>query len=389
LVFVLLAGFILSSTLNRALAEPPPASQPASLPAEGPERIGNRLKSTPNDVHGLILDETPSVFKEGTSERLQSTRLNSDGLVAQRAIVHTSRIINTEFPFNDLVPSWNIDVPAGGGFAVQIRMARQQDDFWTPFYYLGSWGRAPQVDKKVTADDNGLINIDYFQSNNRFDRIQYRVLLSGSDLGHPPIIRRVGLAYSNTLNDVNLFVTHRRKIDPGPKEKWARRLPVPWRSQKAEDKKISGSICSPTSVSMVMHYRGIDEPTAKVCATIWDEEYELYGNWWRAVQGAYTYGLPGYIERFGDWNAVKQHIARDEPVIASIKVKKGQLRNSPYRETNGHLLVIVGFDEAGNVHINDPAAATADQGTTTYAREDMEQVWLANGGVGYIILPRP
>ena len=41
----------------------------------------------------------------------------------------------------------------------------------------------------------------------------------------------------------------------------------------------------------------------------------------------------------------------------------------------------------GDIHVNDPAARTAETGVATYYREDMEKVWLANGGVGYVLLP--
>lgn len=346
------------------------AQQAATQPARERERgLGNRLAATPNDVHRLILDD-PVSFAESTPT------------------VRTSRVIETEFPFNDLIPSWNVDLSPDSGFSAEIRLGRREDGFWTPYYYLGSWGEAPRIDRKHLRDEHGFINIDYFQSRNRFDRIQYRLLLKPGDDGALPVPRRFGMAYSNTLDDAALARRFRAPIDPGPREKWARRLPVPYRSQRWEDERIRGSICSPTSVSMVLEYRGVKHPTAAVCATIFDPEYRLYGNWWRAVQGAYSYGVSGYLERFGDWNAVKRHIAAGQPVIASIRVRRGEMTTAPYRQTDGHLIVITGFDEHGDVCVNDPAADSAKDGQTTYKREDMDKVWLARGGVGYILLPR-
>ena len=37
--------------------------------------------------------------------------------------------------------------------------------------------------------------------------------------------------------------------------------------------------------------------------------------------------------------------------------------------------------------VNDPAAETAEKGMATYKREDMDKVWFARGGVGYVLMP--
>lgn len=369
--FALMALFLCTIGYGQQAAAQPAGREEkvdiATLPAEE-GGLGNKLAATPNDVHALILDD-PVSFADSEPGRL------------------TSRIIETEFPFNDLLPSWNVDVPPGAAFAVEIRVGRREGDFWTPFYFLGAWGRREGLKGKHLRDENGFINIDYFQSSKKYDRIQYRFLLEAGEGGRWPAPRRVGLAYSNTLNDAELARKFRKPVDPGPKEKWTRRLPVPFRSQKWEDASIRGLICSPTSVSMVLEYRGIKRPTVEVCKTIYDPAYRLYGNWWRAVQGAYTYGVPGHIERFGDWNAVKRYIAAGQPIIASIRIQKGEMSHDPNRRSNGHLMIIAGFDENGDVLVNDPAGQTTEIGVTTYKRADMDKVWLARGGVGYILLP--
>jgi hypothetical protein len=365
-IVLCLCGF---SFGQQAATRPAPGGEVdlTTLPAEE-GGLGNKLVGSPNDVHGLMIDE-PVSLSDATPGSL------------------TSKTIETEFPFNDLLPSWNVDVPPGGAFTAEIRVGRREGDFWTPFYFLGTWGRPEPFAGKHLRDENGFVNLDYFQSARKYDRLQYRFRLEAGQGGGWPVVRWVALAYSNTLNDEALARRFRKAVDPGPADKWTRRLPVPFRSQWWESERIRNKICSPTSVSMVLEYRGVKRPTEVVADLMYDPAYKLYGNWWRAVQAAYTCGVPGHVERFGDWNAVKRHIAAGQPVIASIRVKKGEMSHKPERQSNGHLIVIVGFAENGDVLVNDPVGETVEEGTAAYKREDMEKVWLRRGGVGYILLP--
>ena len=110
-------------------------------------------------------------------------------------------MIETDFPFNDVIPSWNIETPPGTGFRVELRLGRREGDHWTPYLYLGTWGECKERLPKVVEDPEGEVNIDYFQSRHTFDRFSssscFRWILNIKS----PMISRVGLAYSNTLDD--------------------------------------------------------------------------------------------------------------------------------------------------------------------------------------------
>ena len=72
----------------------------------------------------------------------------------------------------------------------------------------------------------------------------------------------------------------------------------------------------------------------------------------------------------------------------SIAWEKGDLTNSGVDSTNGHLLVLVGFDAAGNLIVNDPASPTNEAVRRTYLRSEFEPLWLqSSGGTVYLIYP--
>jgi len=351
----------------------------------------NTLQAGPHDVHALLMDQTLDAFRQGTLEGFKvqtdppGVSLKANALAPA---VYTSRVIETSFPFNELIPSTNVDVPEGAGFAVEVRVGRSNDNSWSPFYTFGSWGKAPVVEPKSVHSQHGAVQVDYFRSTQTFDRIQYRMHMSTSPLGRSPVMRRFALVYSHTTGDVALARARRETVDPGPRSGWERRLPVPWRSQLVEEPAIAGRLCSPTCVAMVMAYRGVDLPTGVVARAVYDEGHDIYGNWARAVQGAYTFGVPGYLMRFGDWDTVRQYIANDQPIIASVRIDKGQLSDDPARVSTGHLLVITGFDGNGNVYVNDPGVSSEQRGVMSHPMDDLAKIWLANGGVGYILLSR-
>jgi hypothetical protein len=287
-------------------------------------------------------------------------------------------------PFNEALVSWNVDTPAGTGFTVEIRVGRSDRDSWAPFLELGEWGETPPTRTRVVEWEGGKVDVDYFRSKKRFDRLQVRVsLFAKDDDSELPRLDRIAL----TTTDTTAFTNPRRSSErrDGPAD-WQRRVGVPFRSQR-DVANIGSRICSPTSVSMVMEYCGVDRPTAQVAAVAYDRRHDIYGNWPRAVQAAYSMGVPGRLARFDRWESVERLIARGCPLVISVRVKDGELVGAPYKSTSGHLLVLCGFDEDDGVAVNDPAAPSATSGATTYAREDLETVWMRRGGTAYVFVP--
>jgi hypothetical protein len=319
--------------------------------------------------------------------------------------------LTAEGGFEQALLSWNVECPPETGVCVELRVRVASDAHWSPWLYLGDWGSpvpppmcvdlqeehlakssldgpseplsASQVGgprSKRVAFDGGAVDVDVFKSEQRWAQAQFRISVDCSENARDQRVRvrRVSVCFS-------------RKTDaPAPPfvlpEAAQRRLATPFRSQRTERPEIAGRICSPTSIAMLLEHRGLQVDTLAAAERIYDAAHDIYGNWTRAIQGAYSFGAPGYLARFSDWNEVAALIAQGTPIAISIAAKEGELDGAPYPKTSGHLLVLCGFDERGDVFVNDPAAGTPELGQLTYRREQLERVWMARGGTSYVLL---
>ena len=159
--------------------------------------------------------------------------------------------------------------------------------------------------------------------------------------------------------------------------------------------------CSPTSTSMVLgFYRRL--PSAAKYAWVrgkhpnryvdhaarmtFDYRYDGTGNWPFNTAYAATYTKQSFVTRLRSLREAERFIKARIPVVASISFGRGELDGAPISATNGHLLVIVGFTSAGNVVVNDPAAARNAGVRRVYDRRQFENAWLPkSGGLAYII----
>jgi len=163
-------------------------------------------------------------------------------------------------------------------------------------------------------------------------------------------------------------------------------LGVPARTQMTEPEAVRRRICSPTSVGMALEHLGRAVPTHVLAAEILHAPTDRFGVWPAAVRAAATHGLPGYLLRFPDWEAVGWCLGRGLPIVASVRYAAGELENAAIPETTGHLIVITGLDGEA-VLVNDPAAPTVAEVPRRYLRAELTRAWLERAGVGYVFLP--
>jgi hypothetical protein len=95
------------------------------------------------------------------------------------------------------------------------------------------------------------------------------------------------------------------------------------------------------------------------------------------------------VARLTSLAQAEDYIAAGIPLVMSLAWDPGDLSGAPVPSTKGHLLVLVGFDPAGNPIVNDPAAETDASVQRTYLRSEFEPLWLTHsGGTVYVVHPQ-
>ena len=324
--------------------------------------------------------------------------------IAFESGVWTSDWTAVPFAFDELIASWNADTPANTW--IRVEMQARGGGRETKFFSMVTWASGDgDIHRTSTAgqkDTDGDVNIDTFaraQSAPPLDGYRLRVTL----------YRRAGFVVSPAVRMVGAMTSaaFAHKI-PSPFEGTAIDLGVPTFSQEihaGEFPEYDGggeAWCSPTSTAMVVAFHGAgptpdeleafpgpryDDPQVVYAARYtYDWNYKGAGNWPANVAYATRFGLDGFVTRLRSLNEAQRFLDVSIPLVASIN---GELPGFLLGRTNGHLLVIRGFQPNGDVITNDPAVKTDPEARKTYRRADFERVWLGgSGGVVYVIYPR-
>jgi hypothetical protein len=300
-----------------------------------------------------------------------------------------SPMMPTSFAFTEAIASWNAHTPPGTWIELQI--SAQFGERWSKWYNLGVWAADDSTIERhsvnLQGDGDGFVAVDTLVLTNkkalaRAFQLKARLF---SESSATPTVHNLSLAYSTAA-------AKPKSLQPGNPALWNRLLLLPECSQMVYPD--GGEVwCSPTSTSMVLAFwqnaTGPCEPRVRAAvAGVYDWLYDGHGNWPFNTAYAAAHGLEGYVARFTSLAQAEEWIAAGVPVVMSYAWKKGDLTGAPIGSSNGHLVVLVGFDAEGNPIVNDPAAATDADVQRTYQRAELEALWLEHsGGTAYLIYP--
>jgi hypothetical protein len=300
-----------------------------------------------------------------------------------------------------LVPTWEATTPGRSLVRIEVR-GRAADGTTGSWDTVADWSRTnrpvPRTTYSGQADDLGRVSVDTWYAASTVASWQVRVTLlrpRGSSLGVS--LERVGGVASVDAS------APRPTSKPGPTVGTV--LAVPAYSQMVHSGHYpqwgggGEAWCSPTSTAMVLAYYGINPTPTGIAAghadpvvdhtarMVFDHGYDGTGNW--AFNTAYAATLvagDSYVTRMRDLREAEDHIAAGVPLIVSVAFGRNQLTGAPISASNGHLLVVVGFEADGDVVVNDPAGATNAEVRRVYDRAQFERIWIAaSGGTAYVI----
>jgi hypothetical protein len=410
LVTVAAAAFALAG------AAPALASQPYHI----------NFKNFPLNASDSARDGT--VLYNGTSLRLASGNLSSttytdlfahyagdtaDGSGPYQYGTWTSGQTTLNFPWNELVSSWNAETPPGTWIQVEIKPTLDNGHV-AKWYVLGQWAYGDSDFHRTSVggqgDADGFVSIDTWFAKDH-DAISYRLRVT--------LFRRAGTTATPTFNRLSAIASNYRnskgsfpsRSDVGNEID----LGVPGYSQELHHEEFpqfdggGEAWCSPTSTSMVVAYwdslypgNGYAPSAAEMswipyaepwvdytARYVFDYHYNGAGNWPFNTAYAAGRGLVGDVTMLHNLREAEPFIQNGIPLVASVAWNSNQLDGADIKSTNGHLVVIEGFTAHGSkVIVNDPATVPGNPVKHYYDREQFERAWLpASGGIVYVIRP--
>jgi hypothetical protein len=317
----------------------------------------------------------------------------------------TSPWASPGFGATELIPSWEAVTTGDGVVKVAVR-ARTADGRTSSWDSMAEWALDnPALRRQSLAsqtDDLGRVNVDTWVAAAPVTQWQVRVTLYRSPTARPLVrVDRLGAAASAIAPRGNAPTSA-----PGPAAAAGAVLDVPTYSQMTHTGHYpqwgSGgeAWCSPTSLAMVLGHHGLqpgpfpaitaghaDPQVDNTARLVYDHRYRGTGNW--AFNTAYAATLTAgdaYVTRLRDLREAEDYIVAGIPLVISVAFGPRQLSGSPITSSNGHLLVVVGFEADGDVVVNDPAAASNGSVRRVYDRDELEDVWInASGGTTYVV----
>lgn len=282
--------------------------------------------------------------------------------------------------FSQLVLSWNAFRPEKGYLSFDVRVRDKKSGEWSNWRRMHEWGK--NLQRSYYGASDGVAQVNHvrleLEKGRLADAFEIKVRAhKGASLAQ--------LAHCYvSLSQMDLFAS-----ELGTSCSFASLLveEVPHYSQFCLDHAENNRICSPTSCSMLVHFMTKSAVSAVDFAQgVYDEGLDTYGSWpyniahaFDQAKGKYRF----YVTRLHSFAYLYEQLTKKVPVVVSVR---GSLDGAPKPYLNGHLLVVVGFDQKTNsVICHDPAILSKESVLQNYPWESFVRAWERSHRLAYIV----
>lgn len=327
---------------------------------------GSRFKSGCPDFLRMDTVSHPNSFCHHYAADVLSSVVSADGIHA-----FASDVIITPFPFQSLIVSVNYTAQPDALLLLEVQV--RINGVWSEFYKLGLFSKDLKSCFPDQQDAFGKVETDTLSLFSAAEAYRVRIHFKGT-------LSLQGF-YACGLRFP--FIYDEKKSACLPEGAYQTSVaPLSQMQVKHPDHR---RICSPVSLCMALQTLGFEVSLKDVMSGVLDQRANIYGNWIFNTAYASEVGAESYVKRFSALAELKDYCREDSLVIASIAYEKNDLPGAPMERTDGHLVLIRGY-EPGQILVADPAASTNDTVLRTYEAVAFAKAWLERKqGVAYIV----
>ncbi len=284
--------------------------------------------------------------------------------------------------FSQLIFYWNAFRPEKGYFSFHAQVLDEKNK-WHDWHTMINWGK--DIQKSFFSE--GALGTKYCHVRLEMPPKKLakgvRIKVVAHDGANLSSLRALGINVANLAAFSEEF-NHSIGLLPSVMISG-----IPKQSQMVLDHPKADVMCSPTSCSMLMGYlKKQPSNTLEFALGVYDYGLNSYGSWPFNIAHAFEHcegevffkvmRLPSFLE-------LHSMLQKSIPVVVSVR---GKLQGAPKEYNNGHLLLVIGWDQQKQkVLCHDPAF---DQSEKVYAEYDIKSfctAWGRSRHLAYVAEP--
>jgi len=283
--------------------------------------------------------------------------------------------------FTQLMFSWNALRPNKGYFVFYLQARNARTKQWGNWHRTMEWGNNIQSSNATPSD--GFTKYEHVRLET--ERQQF------ADAFRIKVMGVQGASLAN-LKALSATTVNMRQFHADAFWGIVAQLPsvyiprVPKISQIALNHKENKRMCSPTACTMLTQYlTGITIDPITFANFSYDSGLNAYGSW--PFNTAYAFELCDgkywfFNTRLNSFSELHKQLMRGIPVVVSVR---GMLPGAPQSYPQGHLLVVVGWDNTTKrVICHDPATEKQYNIERKYRLKDFMKAWEQTRRLAYV-----